>query len=155
VFFRQQDATFRGFEAAASATVLRWATGRAGVTGQFDMVRATLDAGGNVPRIPPMRAGAGVFFEEDRISGRLGFLHAFKQDRIEANETETGSYTNVRAELRYKIMQPTNLNNNIGFEFAVVGENLLNEDMRHHSSFKKNDVLQPGRNVRLVATARF
>jgi len=155
VFFRQQDATFRGFEAAASATVLRWATGRAGVTGQFDMVRAKLDAGGNVPRIPPMRAGAGVFFEEDRISGQLGFLHAFKQDRIEANETETGSYTNVRAELRYKIMQPTDLNNNIGFEFAVVGENLLNEEIRHHSSFKKNDVLQPGRNIRLVATARF
>lgn len=155
VLFMQEDATFRGFEAGARATLIRWATGRAGVTGQFDVVRATLDAGGNVPRIPPMRAGAGVFFDEERISGSLGFLHAFKQDRIEANETETGSYTNVRAELRYKIVPPNDFNHNVGIELAVVGENLLNEEIRNHSSFKKNDVLQPGRNVRLAVTARF
>lgn len=155
VLFMQEDATFRGFEAAARATLIRWATGRAGVTGQFDLVRATLDAGGNVPRIPPMRAGAGVFFEEERISGSLGFLHAFKQDRLEANETETGSYTNLKAELRYRLMQPNTHNNNVALELALVGANLLDHDIRQHTSFKKDDVLQPGRNVRMVVTARF
>ena len=153
VFFTQADATFRGFEAAGSVTLARWGTARAGITGQFDMVRATLDAGGNVPRIPPMRAGAGVFYAGEAVSGRLGFLHAFAQDRLDANETETGSYTNLKAELRYRV--PASMTGTTAVELALVGENLLDHDIRHHSSFKKNDVLQPGRNVRLVATARF
>ncbi|MEX1152738.1 TonB-dependent receptor [Parvibaculum sp.] len=153
VFFTQDDATFRGFEAAGSVTLMRWGTARAGVTGQFDMVRATLDAGGNVPRIPPMRAGAGVFYAGEALSGKLGFLHAFAQDRLDANEVETGSYTNLKAELRYLV--PPSMTGNQPVELALVGENLLDHDIRHHSSFKKNEVLQPGRNVRLVATARF
>lgn len=153
VFFTQEDATFRGFETRGSVTLARFGTARAGVTGQFDMVRAELDAGGNVPRIPPMRAGAGVFYEDVQLSGRLGFLHAFAQDRLSPNETETGSYTDLKAELRYRL--PDGLPGASAYEIAIVGENLLDHDIRTHSSFKKNDVLQPGRNIRLVATARF
>ena len=153
VFFTQEDATFRGFETSGSVTLARFGAARAGVTGQFDMVRAELDAGGNVPRIPPMRAGAGIFYEDVQFSGRLGFLHAFEQDRLSPNETETGSYTDLKAELRYRL--PEDLPGASAYEIAIVGENLLNHDIRTHSSFKKNDVLQPGRNVRLVATARF
>lgn len=153
VFFTQEDATFRGFESKGSVTLARFGTARAGLTGQFDVVRAKLDAGGNVPRIPPMRAGAGVFYEDVQLSGRFGFLHAFKQDRLSANETETGSYTDLKAELRYRL--PEGLPGASAYEIAIVGENLLDHDIRTHSSFKKNDVLQPGRNVRLVATARF
>lgn len=153
VFFTQEDATFRGFETKGSVTLVRWGAARAGVTGQFDMVRAELDAGGNVPRIPPMRAGAGLFYAGEQVTGRLGFLHAFKQDRLSPNETETGSYTDLKAELRYRL--PESVSGGNTYEIAIVGENLLDADIRTHSSFKKNDVLQPGRNVRLVATARF
>jgi iron complex outermembrane receptor protein len=153
VFFTQEDATFRGIETKGSVTLARFGTARAGITGQFDVVRAELDAGGNVPRIPPMRAGAGVFYEDVQLSGRLGFLHAFAQDRLSPNETETGSYTDLKAELRYRL--PEGLPGAAAYEIAIVGENLLDHDIRTHSSFKKNDVLQPGRNVRLVATARF
>ena len=153
VFFTQEDASFRGVEAKGSITLARWGEARAGVTGQFDMVRAELDTGGNVPRIPPMRAGAGLFYEDAQISGRFGFLHAFAQDRLSANETETGGYTDLRAELRYRFIAP--FTGAEAVELAIVGENLLDEDIRIHSSFKKNDVLQPGRDIRLVATARF
>jgi iron complex outermembrane receptor protein len=153
VLFTQEDATFRGFETKGSVTLMRWGTAKAGVTGQFDMVRAELDAGGNVPRIPPMRAGAGVFYAGERVSGRFGFLHAFAQDRLSAGETETGSYTDLKGEVRYLLPQEMTGGNAI--ELALVGENLLDDDIRNHVSFKKNDVLQPGRNVRLVVTARF
>ncbi|ABS63482.1 TonB-dependent receptor [Parvibaculum lavamentivorans DS-1] len=153
VLFTQEDATFRGLEAAGRVTLARWGTARAGLSGQFDMVRAELDAGGDVPRIPPMRAGAGVFYADETVAGEFGFLHAFEQDRISANETETGSYTNLKGEIRYLV--PSVMGGNAALEFALVGENLLDEDIRNHVSFKKNDVLQPGRNVRLVVTARF
>ena len=153
VLFTQEDATFRGFETKGSVTLMRWGNARAGLTGQFDMVRAELDAGGNVPRIPPMRAGAGVFYAGEEVSARFGFLHAFEQDRISANETETGSYTDLKGEIRYLL--PASMAGGQKVELALVGENLLDADIRNHSSFKKANVLEPGRNVRFVVTARF
>ncbi|MEP0708261.1 MAG: TonB-dependent receptor [Parvibaculum sp.] len=153
VLFTQADATFRGFETKGSVTLARWGEARAGITGQFDMVRAELDAGGNVPRIPPMRAGAGVFYGDEQVSARLGFLHAFAQDDLAPGETETGSYTDLRGEVRYRV--PMRLSGGHALELALVGENLLDHDIRHHVSFKKANVLQPGRNVRFVVTARF
>lgn len=153
VLFTQEDATFRGFETKGSVTLMRWGMAKAGVTGQFDMVRAELDAGGNVPRVPPMRAGAGMFYAGERVSGRFGFLHAFAQGRLSAGETETGSYTDLKGEVRYLL--PQDMVGGNAVELALVGENLLDDDIRNHVSFKKNDVLQPGRNVRFVVTARF
>lgn len=153
VRFTQQDATFRGFETKGSVTLMRRGTARAGVTGQFDMVRAELDAGGNVPRIPPMRAGAGVFYGDEQVSARFGFLHAFAQDELAAGETETGSYTDLKGEVRYLL--PAALTGGQSVELALVGENLLDDDIRNHASFKKANVLEPGRNVRFVVTARF
>jgi iron complex outermembrane receptor protein len=38
---------------------------------------------------------------------------------------------------------------------GVAGTNLLNDDMRNHASFKKDEVLLPGRNVRFYTTVRF
>ncbi|PKQ01664.1 MAG: hypothetical protein CVT73_22265 [Alphaproteobacteria bacterium HGW-Alphaproteobacteria-12] len=153
VFFIQTDATFKGFEAGGRVTLARWGMARAGLTGQFDMVRAELDGGGNVPRIPPMRVGSGVFYEDDNVAATFGFLHAFEQDRIAANETETGGYTNLKGEVRVRLAGA--IPGKGGLEIALAGENLLNEEMRNHVSFKKDKVLQPGRNVRLVLTMRF
>jgi iron complex outermembrane receptor protein len=60
-----------------------------GLDGQYDFVRATFDdaAGGNVPRMPPHRAGAGVFYRDSNWFARVGFLHAFDQDKTGDNET--------------------------------------------------------------------
>ena len=38
---------------------------------------------------------------------------------------------------------------------GIVGDNLLNEDVRNHISFKKAEVLQPGLGVRLFTNLRF
>ena len=40
-------------------------------------------------------------------------------------------------------------------EVALTGTNLLDERIRNHVSFRKNEVLAPGRGARLSATARF
>jgi iron complex outermembrane receptor protein len=39
--------------------------------------------------------------------------------------------------------------------FGVTGDNLLDEQVRNHISFKKAEVLQPGRGVRLFTSMRF
>jgi len=41
------------------------------------------------------------------------------------------------------------------YTLGVVGNNLLNDDIRFHQSYKKDEVLQPGRNLRLFASMKF
>ena len=63
-----------------------------GVEGQFDVVRATFTDGTNVPRIPPMRLGGGVFYRDGNWLARVNLLHAFPQNDIAPNETPTAGY---------------------------------------------------------------
>lgn len=153
VRYSQQDATFRGLEISGRHSIFALGAGVVGLDGQFDLVRAELDSGGNVPRIPPMRVGAGVYYEDDTLTGRIGFLHAFRQNDIGAFETETDGYTLLNAELHYLL--PEQMTGDTPVELSIKGENLLNDDVRNHVSFKKNGMLLPGRNVRLVIAARF
>ena len=59
------------------------------------------DAGGNVPRIPPHRAGGGIYYRDVNWFARVGFLHAFDQNQIGENETPTEGYTLLNADLAY------------------------------------------------------
>jgi iron complex outermembrane receptor protein len=99
-----------------------------------------------------MRYGAGVYYKTDAIFTRLGFLRAEEQDDLGAGETETAGYTLLNADARYNLDLPDSA---LQLNLALEGRNLLDDDVRNHTSFKKNDVLQPGRDVRLVATLRF
>lgn len=151
--FSARGATFRGIEIGGRRALAEAGEGVIGVDGLFDFVRATLDEGGNVPRTPPMRIGAGVYYEADRLAARLGFLHAFSQKRLGPGETETAGYTRVNAELRYRPSR--SLTGGTAVEFALIGDNLLNDDIRNHVSFKKDGMLLPGRSLRFVVLARF
>ena len=53
-----------------------------GIDAQYDFVRASFDdaQGGNVPRIPPHRAGAGIYYRDVNWFARLGFLHAVRSE---------------------------------------------------------------------------
>ena len=53
-----------------------------GIDGQYDIVRATFADGSNVPRIPPVRIGAGVFWRDANWLMRVNLLHAFTQNDI-------------------------------------------------------------------------
>ena len=48
------------------------------------MVRATFADGTNVPRIPPVRAGGGLFWRDANWLTRVNLLHAFAQNDIAA-----------------------------------------------------------------------
>ena len=41
------------------------------------------------------------------------------------------------------------------FNVGIKGENLLDDDIRNHVSYKKDEVLQPGRSVRVFGTVKF
>jgi iron complex outermembrane receptor protein len=156
VLFLQRDATFYGVELHSELDIGRIGRGTWGIDGRYDFVRASFDdaEGGNVPRIPPHRAGAGLYYRDPSRFARLGFLHAFDQDQIGVNETETGGYTLLNADLSYtfKLDGPANLVPEM--TIGLKGENLLDDDVRSHVSFKKDAVLEPGRTIRLYGIVK-
>ncbi len=154
--YSQRDATFRGGELQAQFDVAPLSSGMFGVDGQYDIVRATFTDGSNVPRIPPQRLGGGMFWRAPVWFVRVGLLHAYAQNNITAVETPTAGYNLLKAEISHtrkfknaKMGEPQEVT------LGVAGNNLLNEDIRNSVSFKKDEVLMPGRNVRVFATVRF
>ena len=146
--FEQRDATFYGAELIGQLDLARVWGGTFGVEAQYDFVQASFAGGGNVPRIPPHRAGGGVYWRDAGWLAKVSVLHAFRQDRIEINETATSGYTLLGAELSYtqRLASGSYVPE---FTIGLKGDNLLNDDVRNHVSFKKDEVLLPGANVRL------
>jgi iron complex outermembrane receptor protein len=154
VVFQQRNATFYGVELGGEQDVARIGRGVWGFDVRYDFVHATFDDGGNVPRIPPHRAGAGVYYRDPSWFARVGFLHAFDQNRNGENENPTKGYTLLNADLAYtfKLDRGTALGPDM--TIGIKGENLLDDDVRNHVSFKKDEVLQPGRNIRLYGSVK-
>jgi iron complex outermembrane recepter protein len=110
--------------------------------------------GGYVPRISPLKLGAGLKYEFNRFGARLDVLHAFKQDRVASNynyqggkELMTDAYTNVSMMATYKL--PTQLN----LEAFTRANNLLDEEIREHTSFLKDIAPMGGRSI-MFGTSR-
>ncbi|WP_416193439.1 TonB-dependent receptor [Nitrobacter sp. TKz-YC01] len=154
IIYSQRDATFMGGEFQLEHDVARLWDGIWGVEAQYDIVRATFADGGYVPKIPPYRLGGGLFYRDPSWSARINLLHAFAQNNLGAFETPTPGYNLLNAELSYmaKLPNPTFPTE---LTIGLRGENLLNDSIRFHQSYKKDEVLQPGRNIRLFASVKF
>jgi iron complex outermembrane recepter protein len=153
--YSQRDAIFRGGEFQSQWDIAPLWAGVFGLESQFDLVRATFTDGTNVPRIPPMRVGGGVFYRDGNWLARVNLLHAFAQNNITDVETSTPDYNLLKAEISYtrKIKEAGIPIYEI--TLGMTGDNLLNDDIRNSVSFTKDEVLLPGRNVRLFANVRF
>jgi iron complex outermembrane receptor protein len=102
-----------------------------------------------LPRIAPLRLGAGLHYQKNSFGARVDVLHAFKQDRTSENELVTDSYTNLSAIVTYKL--PTKL----GLEIYAKANNLLDQEIREHTSFLKDIAPQAGRSLLLGLRADF
>jgi iron complex outermembrane receptor protein len=127
--FRAVPAVFKGLEFE----------GKVGLTDQLtlnlraDYVHAKeKDSNEYLPRIAPLRLGAGLQYQLNKFSAKLDVLRAFKQDKTANNELATDGYTNVSALVAYKL--PTKLN----LELFAKANNLLNDEIREHASFLKD-----------------
>lgn len=155
--YSQADATFRGAEFQSQWDLLPLGNGMFGIEDQFDVVRATFADGTNVPRIPPIRVGGGIYWRDANWLARVKLLHAFAQNDIAAiAETTTPGYDDLHAEVSYKWKpakpRPGELSEiNVG----ISGSNLLNRDIRNSVSYSKDEVLMPGASVRLFTSVKY
>jgi iron complex outermembrane receptor protein len=151
--YTQRDALFRGAEVQTQYDLAEIHKGVFGFENQFDVVRATFYGGGNVPRIPPVRIGGGFFYRDQSWVARLNFLHAFAQNNIASYETSTNGYNLLKVEISYKTKLDALGRREI--MMGVTGNNLLNEQIRNSVSFRKDQILLPGANLRLFANLTF
>ncbi len=154
--YSQKDAVFRGGEFQSQLDVGPLNGGIWGIENQFDVVRATFTDGTNVPRIPPVRAGGGLFWRDANWLMRVNLLHAFAHTDIDpVAETPTGGYNLLKAEISYKTKLDASWFGAREMTIGLVGNNLLNEQIRNSVSYTKDEVLMPGLGVRAFANLKF
>jgi iron complex outermembrane receptor protein len=144
--FEQADATFYGLEArfawqfAAPFTLNLWG----------DSVRGELDDGGDLPRMPPVRLGSELLYQNNGWEADLSVSHYFEQDHVAELETTTDAYTLVDAEVAYTF------NGSLGgVTIYLQGTNLTDEEARVHTSFLKDQAPLPGRGFRFGLRGTF
>lgn len=148
VNYRQSAARFRGFEAE-----LAWRPeGAWGFRAFADAARGRLEGIGDVPRMAPSRLGLEGSFASGPWGAFVNLLRVMRQDRVAAaQETATPGYSRVDAGIHYRIGHGGQATTTL---FLQAG-NLLDEDMRAHTSFIKDAAPLPGRSLTAGMRATF
>jgi iron complex outermembrane receptor protein len=154
-FYGQRDAIFRGAELAWHWDVTSLANGTFGVDGQFDTVKANFTDGSNVPRMPPMRVGGGAYWRNDNWFARVGLIHAFAQTNFAEFDTPTAGYNLLKMEIAHRRYWQYSPWGPIEVTTGVVGDNLLDADIRNSTQFHKDEILLPGRTFKLFVNVKY
>ncbi|MDO9100731.1 MAG: TonB-dependent receptor [Candidatus Nitrotoga sp.] len=148
--FRAVKAQFHGFEAEGKFRVYE-EKGNLDLNLRGDYVRAkNSDTGEPLPRITPMRLGAGLDYQLGKFSARLDVSHSFKQDQVATNELPTSGYTLTNTMLNYRFKTPS-----VNWDAYIKGNNLFNQEARMHTSFLKELAPLPGRGFLMGVRASF
>ena len=137
--YSQADATFTGIEGQVRQRITR----NLGVTLFGDTVRARLEGGSNLPRIPASRVGMRLDAQWNAWEGQAEWVQVARQDRVTAFETETPGYGMLNVGLAYNGQraggQP--------WQVYVKGNNLTDRLAYAHTSFIKSAAPLMGRSV--------
>lgn len=144
--FGAVPAVFKGIEAEGKFNIAsNWDLS---VRGDYVHAKDTRN-NDNLPRISPLRLGAGLLYAKGAFSAKLDVLRAFKQSNTADNELATDGYTNLSAIMAYKL--PTKLN----IELFAKANNLLDDEIREHASFLKDIAPAGERSILIGARADF
>jgi iron complex outermembrane receptor protein len=105
---------------------------------------------GPVPRIPPLRVLGALTGARGPIDGRIELERAFAHNRTAPDETDTPGYTLLNAALDWHPYEA-----NPGLTISLVGNNLLDANVRHSTSVLKDFAPSAGRDIRISARLNF
>jgi iron complex outermembrane recepter protein len=146
----QQGADHFGIEAELSFPLFRAAGFRWVGDLRGDYIRATLDDGTPVPRIPPLSLLGAVELQSAKLDARAEVQWFDAQSRVAPFETPTDSFAHVNLSLAWK---PLRGSNNV--TVMLQANNLFDVEGRRHASFTKEFVPLAGRNVKLSVRTSF
>lgn len=147
--YRQAKARFYGAEAETRYKLL---TGPVKLSGRLfgDLVRSSLQNGGDLPRITPPRYGVSVDAARGPLSGNLALTQVAEQKHF-ALDGPTDGYSLLSADAAYRL--PTGA----GGETTLFlrGRNLLDVEARRATSFLKEVYPLPGRSLFVGVNLKF
>ena len=138
----QEDAEFDGYEFEfgkafeMNSGILDLSFGR-------DVVNAEFSDGHYVPRINPSRNIYSMSYSTNDLIFKLQLKDVDKQKEIGEGETETDAYKM----LDFRVTKTYSLADDSELRISLFGRNLLDEVARNHSSFVKDEVPLPGKNL--------
>lgn len=109
-----------------------------------DVVKAELDNGDHLPRIPPLRLGAGIHYHSEHWNASAEMQWVDEQSDLGVNETATNGYTLIDASVGYRFLFERQI-----LDILLRGRNLGDEEARSHTSFLKDIAPLPGRDLSL------
>lgn len=139
--YQQQDARFTGLEGRLHQRLPQ----QLGISVFGDVVRARLDGGGKLPRIPAARLGVRLEGQWQAWQGYTEWVQVARQTRIAAFESETPSYGMLNLGLSYH----TRSSSGQPWQIYLRARNLNDRLAYAHSSFIKNAAPLMGRNITL------
>lgn len=140
----QHDALFHGFDAEATVHLMDNASGDWDLHVQGDRVRARMrHGGGNLPRIPAVRAGSDLDWQRGDMHATVGATRYFAQNHNAINETRTDGFTQVHLDFGWTFHNTASNQ----WEIFVQGKNLTNQTARMATSLFKEEAPRPGRNI--------
>lgn len=141
--YEQDDADFYGVELETRFHLVDLYGGGLGLGVFGDMVSGEFDDAGDVPRLPPMRVGAELFWGNDNFNAFVKVLNADDQDDPGDFETETDGYTrwDIGMDYRFELMENTEM---LAF---VKWKNIGDEEIRLSTSFLRNFAPQAGESI--------
>ncbi|MBQ08620.1 MAG: TonB-dependent receptor [Gammaproteobacteria bacterium] len=149
--YMQKDAEFNGYEFEIGRS-LNFNDDSMTFSYGMDYVNAKFKDGTYVPRINPRRHIFTLTYAKDETSASMTFRNVTSQSKLSLNETPTESYKMVDLKLSQRI--PI-FNSDGEMLVTLFAKNLLDEVARNHSSFVKDEVPLPGRNIGLRFNMKF
>ncbi len=146
--YRQAKARFYGAEAE---TRYKFLIGPTKLSGRLfgDLVRGSLQNGGDLPRITPPRYGVSLDASQGPVSGSVTLTQVTEQKHF-ALDGPTEGYTLLSADASYRL--PAAAADTTVF---VRGRNLLDEEARRATSFLKDVYPLPGRSFFVGVNFKF
>ena len=144
--YSQQDATFTGIEGQVRQRLTR----NLGVTLFGDSVRAKLDGGGLLPRIPVTRAGLRLDANWNAWDGQVEWVQVARQNREADFETATPGYGMLNLGVTYSGHM-----NGTPWQLYLKANNLTDRLASANTSFIKTAAPLMGRNVTVGVKVAF
>ncbi|TIX49464.1 TonB-dependent receptor [Alteraurantiacibacter aquimixticola] len=147
--YLQQDADWFGVEGEASVPL--FSTGNGVLVGDVggSYIRATLDDGSPVPRIPPLSLTGALEWQGEKLDLRSEVEWYDAQDRTAPNETATDGFAHVNLSANFRPFGDERLS------VLLQADNIFDAEGRRHASYTKDFVPLAGRNFKVSVRTRF
>jgi len=145
--YSQANATFTGIEGQVRQRLNR----HVGVTLFGDTVRARLEGGGLLPRIPATRAGLRLDGNWNAWDGQIEWVQVARQNRVAEFESATPGYGMLNLGLSYS----SRFAGGTPWQLYLKANNLTDRLAYAHTSFIKNAAPLMGRNITVGVKVAF